>query len=248
MNKPPGSVAVDFHVHTAFSFDSLTPPKVAIEIARRRGLDGIAVTDHDTVRGALATMEANRYDDFFVIPGIEVKTDRGDLIGLYVTREIKSRKFADVIEEIQSQGGVAYLPHPVRTFGTDGTCEVYTAHRNIELWERFNGRYSSEEFAQGDALFERLGITDALCGSDAHHPWEIGFFRTVLPSMPLDGPSLCTLSRSAQLLATPRAEFPRRVGITLGEATKMLKRRQYSKLTRLAASLPWKALRRAALR
>ena len=64
--------AVDFHVHTSYSFDSVTPPKVVIEMARRRGLDGIAVTDHDTIDGAVATVEANRHSDFLVIPGIEV--------------------------------------------------------------------------------------------------------------------------------------------------------------------------------
>src|SRR5262249_29889549 len=85
--------SIDFHVHTSFSHDCATSPATVIELARRRGLDGIAVTDHETEEGGLATVEANRHQDFLVIPGAEIKTDLGDLIGLFLTHAIKSRKF-----------------------------------------------------------------------------------------------------------------------------------------------------------
>lgn len=237
-------VAIDFHVHTASSFDSMTPPKLAIETARRRGLDAIAVTDHDTVRGALLTLEANRHADFLVIPGIEVNSDAGDIIGLYVFSEIKSRNFEDVIAEIHEQGGVAYLPHPIRTFGKN-VPSIAREHPDIDLWERYNGRYSTREFARADAAFDELGIERALCGSDAHFPWEIGMLRTLLPEMPSDAQSLVALSERAKLEATPRGEIGLRSGIALGEATKKLKRKEYASLGLLVASLPWKALRRS---
>lgn len=235
--------AIDFHVHTASSFDSMTPPRLAIETARRRGLDGIAVTDHDTIRGAVLTMEANRYSDFLVIPGIEVKSDAGDIIGLYLHRDVKSRALADVIAEIHEQGGVAYLPHPIRTFGAKVPV-IRQQHPEIELWERYNGRYSPREFQRADAAFDQLGIERSLCGSDAHFPWEIGLLRTLLPGKPVDGPSLLRLSDEAELFANPRDEFGLRSGITLGELTKKLKGREYASLGMLVASLPWKALRR----
>lgn len=236
--------AVDFHVHTASSFDSMTPPKLAIETARRRGLDAIAVTDHDTIRGAALTVEANRYSDFFVIPGVEVKSDAGDVIGLYVTREIASRGFAEVIQEIHEQGGIAYLPHPIRTFGSD-VPSLFRKHPEIDLWERYNGRYSSREFQKADAAFDTLSIENSLCGSDAHFPWEIGLLRTLLPARPVDGATLLRMSHDAQLLAQPRDSFGVRTGITLGEATKKLKGGEYASLGLLLASLPWKALRRS---
>jgi predicted metal-dependent phosphoesterase TrpH len=236
--------SIDFHVHTAASFDSMTPPRLAIETARRRGLDGMAVTDHDTIRGAIRAMEANRYDDFLVIPGIEVKSDLGDIIGLYVFSEIRSRKFADVIAEIHEQGGVAYLPHPIRTFGP-AVPAVARQHPGIDLWERYNGRYSRREFARADSAFEQLGLERALCGSDAHFPWEIGLLRTHLPEMPSDAQSLVALSAKARLEAMPRGEMGLRSGIALGEATKKLKDREYVALGLLVASLPWKALRRS---
>ena len=237
--------AIDFHVHTAYSFDCLTPPRLVIEAARRRGLDAIAVTDHDTVRGAFATVEANRYNDFLVIPGIEVKSDRGDIIGLYVTREIKSRTFDEVIREIRDQGALAYLPHPIRTFGLKGSADVRLRYPEIELWERYNGRYSASDFEKADDLFVRLPVPMVLCGSDAHSFWEVGLFRTLLPRLPRTPEALLADCSEAQLEAAPRAEFPRRAGITLGEATKELKAGQYLRLGMLLASLPWKIVRRS---
>jgi predicted metal-dependent phosphoesterase TrpH len=237
--------AIDFHVHTAHSFDCWTPPRAAVEIARRRGLAGIAVTDHDTVSGALEAIESNRYGDFLVIPGVEIKSDLGDVIGLYVTRNIVSRVFADVIAEIHEQGGLAYVPHPLRTFRPDEVRSVHAKHREIDLWELYNGRYDDRDFASAEAVLGELGAISTLCGSDAHFPWEIGVFRTLLSGVPRDPQALLALSRNAQLSATPRRELPRRVGITLGSMTKALKQGKYLELGLLLGGLPWKTLRRA---
>lgn len=238
--------AVDFHVHTYFSYDCPMPPKLVIELARRKGLNGIAITDHDTVAGALATADANRHSDFLVIPGIEVKTDLGDLIGLYVNREIKSRRFADAIDEIHNIGGIAYLPHPIRTFGAEGSKQIHASHPEIELWEMYNGRYESADFAQSQELFDALNIPGRLCGSDAHFPWDIGVFRTVLAALPRNPEMLLALSRRADLRATPRGDIALSSGIALGAVTKAFKQRDYAKVAQRLAALPWKALKKSA--
>jgi predicted metal-dependent phosphoesterase TrpH len=238
--------AIDFHVHTSYSVDSLTPPRLAIEMARRRGLDGIAVTDHDTVQGALETVKANPYSDFLVIPGIEVKSDRGDVIGLYVKEEIRSRLFADVIDEIRDQGGIVYLPHPIRTFGAPAVPGIFEEYTGIDAWERYNGRYNAHEFALADDAFDRLPVGRSYCGSDAHFPWEIGLFRTVLERMPHDARTLMSLAAPAQLNAAPRGDLALRTGITLGSMIKDFKRRRYGKVGALTATLPYRVLRRTA--
>jgi len=237
--------AIDFHVHTRYSFDSFTPTKTVIEMARRRGLNGIAVTDHNTVKGALAALEANKYDDFLIIPGIEIKSDVGDIIALYVTEEIESRRFAEVIAEIHEKGGLAYLPHPIRTFGAEDVPEVHRLNPEIDLWELYNGRYDGKDFDAARSLFETLAISTALSGSDAHFPWEVGLLRTVLSSAPRDAKSLVELSLGATHHAPLRDDVPRRIGITLGSLIKAYKRGNYGYIARELSSLPWKAVRRS---
>jgi predicted metal-dependent phosphoesterase TrpH len=246
MSTIGGTFAIDFHVHTSFSYDCPMPPKLVIEAARRRGLDGIAITDHDTVAGALATVDANRHSDFLVIPGIEVKSDLGDIIGLYVGSQIRSHRFADVIREIHDIGGITYLPHPIRTFGAERTKEIHTEHPDIDLWELYNGRYEKAEFVQAREVFDALGIVGPLCGSDAHFPWDIGVFRTVLADLPGDPQKLLALSRGAELWAQPRGEIARSAGITLGAMTKAFKRGDYAKFGRFLVALPWKAAKKSA--
>lgn len=221
------------------------PPKLVIDLARRKGLDGIAVTDHDTIDGALATVRANRHPDFLVIPGIEVKSDIGDIIGLYIDRQIESRRFAEVIEEIHAKGGLTYVPHPIRTFGSERTKRIHAAHPDLDLWEMYNGRYEKAEFATSRDTFEELGIVASLCGSDAHFPWDVGVFRTVLTDVPRDAQTLLRLSRDAKLQAIPRGELALSSGITLGAMTKAFKRGEYMKAGQLIAGLPFKALKKS---
>jgi predicted metal-dependent phosphoesterase TrpH len=224
------------------------PPGLVIEAARRRGLDGIAITDHDTVQGALAARKANRHPDFLVIPGIEVKTDRGDVIGLFIEREISSRRFGDVLCEIHRQGGLVYLPHPMRTFGASGTLDVFRDFPDIDLWEMYNGRYEAKDFAASQEVFGTLGIRSSLCGSDAHAPWEIGAFRTVLPVLPRTPELLLRSAERAMLDAVPRGDFALSAGIALGAMIKAYKQRQYGKLGGGLAALPWKVVRRVVRR
>ena len=75
----------DFHMHTAFSGDCDTPPEVVVERCRKVGLNCIAITDHNSIRGAL---EVRQLADFMVIVGEEVKSSQGDIIGLFLEEEI----------------------------------------------------------------------------------------------------------------------------------------------------------------
>ena len=101
------------HAHTWHSFDSILPPAAYLAYARRAKLDFLIITDHNTLAGARDAREMNRRADLEVVPAAEYATDRGDVIGLFLTGEVVSRRFEEVIGEIRAQGGLALLPHPL---------------------------------------------------------------------------------------------------------------------------------------
>lgn len=82
----------DLHVHSKYSVDGYVEPEVIVKTAQKRGLSGVAVTDHNTIKGGL---KAKKYEteDLRVIVGSEIETNRGEVIGLFLSEEIKSHLF-----------------------------------------------------------------------------------------------------------------------------------------------------------
>ncbi|VVB54064.1 Error-prone DNA polymerase [uncultured archaeon] len=164
----------DFHIHSIYSKDSILKPERIVKIAKKEGFSGVAITDHDTIRGALKTKSIVQ-DNLEVIIGSEVKTDKGEIIGLFLNEEIKSRNFLEVIEEIRDQDGISVLPHPYR----NRLFESKDILGMIDLVEGLNGRTSKElnYRAQELAKNHRLPM---IAGSDAHTPFEIGRVMNIL--------------------------------------------------------------------
>src|SRR5690348_18007819 len=101
---------IDLHSHTRCSKDCVNDYDRIIAAVQRSGLDGIAVTDHDEFRGAL---EMKRRAPFLVIPGEEIKTNRGEIIGLFLQEWIPpGLDPLETVQRIHGQGGLAYVPHP----------------------------------------------------------------------------------------------------------------------------------------
>ncbi len=163
---------LELHIHSRFSYDSLLSPERIVKVAMDKGLNGIAVTDHDTIEGGVRAQAANKDSDFAVIVGSEVKTDAGDLIGLFLNEEIKSRDCLEAIDEIRGQGGIVVLPHPFR--GHKLRDEIISAVDAIEV---FNSRTQMPENMKAEELAKKYGKTP-VAGSDAHFSLEIGLGRT----------------------------------------------------------------------
>src|SRR3972149_8625567 len=96
---------VDLHVHTVYSRDSLITPEDLVFYARKRGLTAVAVTDHDRVDGAL---KIAKEADFLIIPGIEVSSRNGHVLGLNVQESIpKGLSVDETVDRIHAAGGLA---------------------------------------------------------------------------------------------------------------------------------------------
>lgn len=164
----------DFHIHTSYSYDSLLNPKKIAETVKKKCISGIAITDHNTINGALK-LKSIANEDFIVIIGSEIRTDKGDVIGLFLNEEIKSREFTQVSDEIKDQGGIVILPHPYKS-------ELALNNELLEmvdLIEGLNARISIEKNFKARKLAKESGIP-YIGGSDAHTSYEIGQVQNVI--------------------------------------------------------------------
>lgn len=165
---------IDLHTHTFCSKDCCNDYGRIIESVRERGLGGIAVTDHNELKGAL---EMQKRAPFVVIPAEEIKTSRGEIIGLFLKEWIQpGLPPMETVKAIHDQGGLAYVPHPfdeVRGSRIEREAlEEVTPH--IDILEVFNSRNALPRFnARALEYARRHGL---LCGagSDAHTYGEYG--------------------------------------------------------------------------
>jgi len=170
-------LSCDLHVHTSFSRDGESTPEEMIRRAEATGLDAIAITDHDTVEGAIAALGIPA--SIVIIPGIEISTRQGHLIALGVTEKIPSG--LDVLETIalaRGLGAVLILPHPYHIWRHGVGRKLRSALYSVDAIEVFNSRYIVGSANLKAARMARRIGKPCVGGSDAHHSRYVGFGRT----------------------------------------------------------------------
>ena len=169
---------VDLHTHTCYSHDARITLKESIQYAKKRELDGIAITDHDTVQGA---RKLYKQKDLLVVPGIEVSSRHGHILGLNITEPIQpGLNITETVEKIRLLGGIAVIAHPAAVIKT-GMGSTIKSASGIDAVEVMNA--SAFPFALstylGRRLARRLGLPQT-GGSDSHYPEEIGSAYSVI--------------------------------------------------------------------
>jgi predicted metal-dependent phosphoesterase TrpH len=163
-------VLCDLHLHTEHSYDCAVPIDELLDYAEQQGLGAIAVTDHNVFSGALEAAELARGRRLTVIPGEEVKTQSGEVIGLFLQEEIpRGLTMGESIAAIRDQGGIVYLPHPFDRLHT--IPDATTLHRHlaeIDVFEVYNARLLFEGFNDEALRFARKYNLTMGAGSDAH--------------------------------------------------------------------------------
>ena len=105
------TVRADLHNHTTFSPDSILSPRDVVRRAKEIGIDWVAITDHNTVRGGLVVREIA--DGFRVIVGEEIKSAEGEILGLFLEENVpRGLPARESIARIRDQGGIVGVPHP----------------------------------------------------------------------------------------------------------------------------------------
>jgi len=169
---------IDLHVHTYYSEDATTTLKEVVYYAKKQGLDGVAITDHETLRGALKLAKKSSVT---IIPGLEVETRKGHILALNITTLIPSKlSITETVQKIHDTGGVAVIAHPGVVLKTGLGLKI-KSDSNIDAVEVIN----SEAFPfflsthLSCRLAKRLDLPQT-AGSDAHHPPEIGTAYTLI--------------------------------------------------------------------
>ena len=174
---------VDFHVHTVYSKDSVITFPLLVDACREKGIDAVAVMDHDVIEGALEF--ASRSDELMaageqvprVIVGEEVRSAAGEICGLFISERVPDhlgpRKTMELIKE---QGGLVYIPHPfdILKLKRLKARELLELAELIDILEAYNGK---PRFPGANVLAGRFLARNHFpraAGSDAHEPVHLG--------------------------------------------------------------------------
>lgn len=165
---------IDLHCHTCHSPDSLMSCEALLRSMDRRGIDMVAITDHNTIAGALAFHA--RAPERFVV-GEEIKTTHGELIALFLQDEVPPGLTPEeTIARVHAQGGLVGASHPLdRVRGEAlGMENLQSIRRDLDFLEVLNSRTTfPKDNRQGRELAARWGLPGS-AGSDAHAPSEVG--------------------------------------------------------------------------
>jgi len=172
----------DLHMHTRYSEDSLSPPEKIVQHCIKVGINCLAVTDHNTITGAL---EVKRLAPFKVIIGEEIFTTQGEIIGLFLKQEIPRRLSPEeTVTRIKAQGGLVCIPHSRDRFRRGSTLRRQALDRimpDIDSIEVFNSRTMLLRDSARALELARRHDLPATAGSDAHIVREVGSTYMEIP-------------------------------------------------------------------
>lgn len=171
---------VDFHTHTCASEDSLITPGHLIDVCKRKGVNRVVVTDHNTIVGAHA---AKNLDPDLVIIGEEIMTTHGEILAAFVSEEIPPHLSPrETIYRLRSQGSFISISHPFDTMRSGGwnIKDLIEITPMIDAIEVFNARCISPSFNRRAKDFANKHSLAGTAGSDAHTSFELGRGLVVL--------------------------------------------------------------------
>lgn len=187
---------VDFHVHTSYSRRVGYSPEEMYLSAKNKGMDRIAVTDHNTIRGAL---QLAREDSDYIIVGEEITWDaRGEIIGLFLKEAVPEGRSAQyTLDALHDQEAFIFIPHPFAPFHFFCPPQnIMAMSERIDAIEIVNGR-NFQMLNYLASAFRHFTHISGICGSDAHIPENVGRAGMLLPDFS-DAESLRKSIRSAK--------------------------------------------------
>lgn len=179
----------ELHCHSKYSkgltipHEGIPSPAEIVRRAKRIGLSGVAITDHSSIKAWDSARREARKQGILFIPGIELETQQGQVIGLGISGHIKDNlPLSEALENIKEQGGLAIAPHPFDLRGHG----IRNKIKHLDIVEVFNALCSDRlvnRFAEMKA--RKLG-KKMTCGSDAHTLDMLGTAPNLIDAQDLD--------------------------------------------------------------
>ena len=174
------NIKAEFHCHSVYSPDSLMELSALLKACDERGIDKIAITDHNSMQGAL---KAHKMAPDRVILAEEIETPEGEILGYFMTEEIpQGLPAVEVVRRLQGQGAFISLPHPFdphRSWWSDRTLDQILP--DLDGIEVFNARCLREEYNENAYYFALEHGKALMAGSDAHALSELGRANMTMP-------------------------------------------------------------------
>ena len=96
---------MDLHIHSQYSEDATGSPREIAKLLQKKGLHGMAITDHNSIKGSLEALRF-RSNNFVIVPGLEISTNDGHLLALGIKEDVaKNLSVEETVEKILDKGG-----------------------------------------------------------------------------------------------------------------------------------------------
>lgn len=173
---------VEFHCHSHFSPDCLSTPEALIATARKKGLDKLIITDHNSIRGAQIAQELA---PDLIIVGEEIGCLEGEILAAFVKEEIpRGLPAEEVISRLREQDAFISVSHPmnITRYGHWKLSDLERISPLVDAIEGFNSRNIPGFYNQEAIDFAHLNNIPITVGSDAHSLWEVGRSTLSVPA------------------------------------------------------------------
>lgn len=178
---------IDLHCHSAFSnhdfwgSEAFGTPEQIVKKALAEGFGGIAITDHDSMKGSLVGMNyARKIRNFVFVPGMEVSSAGGHVLALGIKEIVPPRlSVAETIERVHGLGGIAIAVHPYTGWPRKASLRDLVRENRFDAIEVLNGGVRVSANRKAYRVAKELGVP-YVAGSDAHHWKDIGLIYNIM--------------------------------------------------------------------
>lgn len=172
---------IDLHIHSKYSEDASGSPKEIMNLLKKKGLNGMAITDHNTIKGSLEALKL-KPKDFAIIPGLEISTNDGHILALGIEENVdRGRSVEETIDQILDKGGIPVVPHLFRKMSGIKREKLELIYQKIPAMEVFNGCSLPKTNIKTAKVAKEFNL-GGIGGSDAHNPLYAGYGYTTVNS------------------------------------------------------------------